>query len=521
MKNLKNYKTNQSIWSDYKLILWTAFLLRMIAAIFSQGYGMHDDHFLVIEASGSWVEGFDYNKWLPWHPENKGPEGHSFTYVGLNFIFFYLLKFVGIVDPKVMMLFARVVHALFSMLTVIYGIKITEKLSNKRAATIVGWILAALWILPNISVRQLFETTPIPFLMIAIWWLIKDNSYQTNKGLASPNDWAIDSFTQIQKIKFANFFYAGLMLGLATSFRYQIGVFAIGIAAVYFFQFKWKPFFLFCLGVLVMFFLTQGVVDFMIWGYPFAEMLRYVTYNMNEGTEYMKNTNYFMYFFVLIGSLLFPLGILVFVGFFKIKKEYLLLFVPSILFLLFHTWYPNRQERFILTILPIFIILGVIGFEKIKKNGFDSKLWRISWISFWALNIPLLIFATTMYSKKSRVEAMYSIYEPSMKPKNILVEGVTTGDPSLLPRFYSKDWKGLYATRKDKSEPLKVVEWADYDYIFFFDDEDLPNRIKEYKTIYPKMTLHKKCYPSNLDVLLRTLNPNNKNEYIEVWKTNK
>ncbi len=498
MENSNNYRINRtSVWSDYRSILWTALLLRLIAAVFSQGYGMHDDHFLVIEASGSWVEGYDYNKWLPWHPQNNGPEGHSFTYVGLNFLLFSVMKLLGIVDPKLMMLLVRIVHALLSMLTVIYGIKITEKLSGKRPARIVGWLLAALWIIPFLSVRQLFEFTPVPFLMLGIWFLLKDEQ------------------------RTINMLYAGLLMGLAASFRYQIGVFAVGVAAVYFFQWKWKPFFLFCAGVLAAFSLTQGVVDFFIWGYPFAEMIGYVTYNMNEGTKYLPNTNYLMYFYVLIGSLLLPLGLLVFAGFFKTRKEYLLLFIPALLFLLFHTWYPNRQERFILTILPVFIMLGVMGFQSLKKEGFDSKLWRYSWIVFWGVNIPLLLFATTMYSKKSRVEAMYSIYEPSASPKNVLMEGTGSNRVSLMPRFYSKDWAGAYLDRTDESQPLRVVEGMEYDYIFFFDEERLPDRIAAYKNIYPGMTLHKQCYPSNLDVLLREMNPRNSNEYIEVWKTNR
>lgn len=486
---------NTSVWEKYKPILWTALLLRLIAAIFSQGYGMHDDHFLVIEASGSWVEGYDYNKWLPWNPLNKGPEGHSFTYVGLNFIFFYLLKLIGIVDPKIMMLLVRILHGLFSMLTVIYGIKITEKLSNDRAAKIVGWLLAALWVMPFLSVHQLFEFTPVPFLMIGVWLLLKDEQ------------------------KAMNFLYAGLLFGLAASFRYQIGVYAVGVAAVLFFQWKWKPFFLFCLGVILCFFITQGVVDFFIWGYPFAEMQGYVTYNMNEGTGYLPNTNYFMYFYVLIGVLLVPLGFIVFVGVFRIRKETLILFVPTVLFLIFHTLYPNRQERFILTILPIFIILGVVGFQFFKnKNRFDTKFWRISWISFWVLNIPLLMFTTTMYSKKSRVEAMYAIYEPKNTPKNVLVEGSGSNKTSLMPRFYSKDWAGLYVERTDTTQPLNQI---DYDYILFCDEEKLGERIAEYKTIYPNMVLHKRCDPSLLDVLLRKMNPRNSNEYIEVWKTNR
>ncbi|MCC7051238.1 MAG: hypothetical protein IT239_05605, partial [Bacteroidia bacterium] len=63
-------------------VLLVAFIPRFIAAIFSKGYGMHDDHFLVIEAAQSWVNGYDYNAWLPWTQGNQGPSGHSLFYVG-------------------------------------------------------------------------------------------------------------------------------------------------------------------------------------------------------------------------------------------------------------------------------------------------------------------------------------------------------------------------------------------------------------------------------------------------------
>ena len=51
---------------NYKLILLAALIARLIAVLFSQGYGMHDDHFLIIESSNSWANGTDYNNWLPW-----------------------------------------------------------------------------------------------------------------------------------------------------------------------------------------------------------------------------------------------------------------------------------------------------------------------------------------------------------------------------------------------------------------------------------------------------------------------
>lgn len=484
-------------FQSYKLILFVALFVRLIATIFSQGYGMHDDHYLIIEASASWVDGYDYNRWLPWTKGSGGtPEGHSFTYVGLNYIYFSIMKFIGVVDPKILMLINRLIHALASMVVVLYGIKITEKLSNKETATKVGWILALLWIMPFISVRNLVEVAALPFLIYGVWSLIKNK-------------------------KLVNFLVSGLFIGMAVSFRYQIGVFALGIAAYYFFKWQFKPFLLFSVGVLIVFALTQGLVDYFIWGYPFAEFIGYVTYNMKEGTGYLPNHNYFMYFIVLTGSLFVPLGILVMVGFFKSYKKYALLFIPTMAFILFHTLYPNRQERFVLSVLPFFIILGVMGYQLFKESKTREKIWKISLIAFWVLNIPFLFFSTTMYSKKSRVEAMYHLYNNSIGKEAILLEGSADGRTSMMPKFYAKSWYCSFSDRTDAAQHLLVNPISKYDYIFFFDEKDLQKRIHQYKAIYPKMSLDKKCEPSAVDKLLRDLNPRNANEYIEIWKTNR
>ena len=141
--------------NEFKGILFVALIIRLVAAIFSQGYGMHDDHFLVIEAAASWTDGYDYNHWLPWSHGNKGvPQGHSFTYVGLNFIYFWMMKSIGLVNPKGLMFFNRLLHALASLFVVWYGMKITEKLSNQSNAKTVGWFLSLLWMIPYVSVRN-------------------------------------------------------------------------------------------------------------------------------------------------------------------------------------------------------------------------------------------------------------------------------------------------------------------------------------------------------------------------------
>jgi hypothetical protein len=89
----------------------------------------------------------------------------------------------------------------------------------------------------------------------------------------------------------------------------------------------------------------------------------------------------------------------------------------------------------------------------------------------------------------------------------------------MLPKFYAQDWQISFTSRIDSTQSLLEDSSLNYDYIYFFDEKNLSERIKAYKSIYPKMTLAMKCFPSSIDVVLRELNPRNSNEYIEIWKT--
>lgn len=483
------------VFKSLKTILVFAFIFRMIAAIFSEGYGMHDDHFLIIEASASWADGFDYNNWLPWSEGNNGiPAGHSFSYVGLNYLYFAVAKLLGIVDPHILMIINRILHGLFSLLIVYFGFKITQKIAGQKEATLVGWLLAMLWILPFFSVRNLVEFTSIPFLMWGIWLIVSEKNTR-------------------------NFLIAGLLVGMAVSFRYQIGVYAIGMAAFFFFQWKWKPFLLFCSGVLVTFMLTQGVVDYFIWGYPFAELMGYVSYNMTEGTQYMPNTNYFMYFYVLFGLFLVPIGFFAFAGFFKMWKKHLFIFLPTVLFILFHTLYPNRQERFVLTVFPMVVILAVIGIESLKSSETWRRVIRYSWIVFWVLNFPLLLFFTFTSSKISRVDAMYSLYQNGIENEQILIEASGKSTVTMYPLFYGKAWSATVTGLDENSENKSEIMSKSFDYVFFVGEDELEERKSAFIKMYPRLRLKKKCQPSAIDRVLHTLNPRNSNEYIEVWET--
>src|SRR5258708_29168233 len=125
MRNLITQIQNK--YTPLQIILGTGILFRLIAVIFSKGFGWFDDHFLIVEAAQSWVDGFDYNYWLP-DPNfpDRQPQGHPLFYTGLHYIIFKCFAFTGINDPQLKMTIVRLLHAAFSLTIITYGYKIAE-----------------------------------------------------------------------------------------------------------------------------------------------------------------------------------------------------------------------------------------------------------------------------------------------------------------------------------------------------------------------------------------------------------
>ncbi len=480
-------------WEDKPLqvILFIAILLRLLAAIFSKGFGMHDDHFLVIEASQSWVDGYDYNNWLPGSAAK--PSGHSWFYVGLHYLLFYFLKIIHITDPQIKMLIVRVIHAFYSLMVVYFGYKIAEKLSNKETAKKTGILLATFWFMSFLSVRNLVEFVCVPPLIAGLWLIIKGNN--------SNNKWLF-------------FIFVGFIIGLSFSLRYQTLVFIVGIGLTLLLYRKWVEFAGVTIGVLVSIFLVQGIVDLFIWGYPFAELREYVQYNIDNAYSYETN-KWYSYSLLIGGILVPPISLFLIFGFFKNWKKHMILF---------HSIFPNKQERFILPAIPFVITLGIVGWSEFKEKSVfwvkHSKLYKSFWIFFWVINLSLLPIITTMYSKKARVESMvYLSRYPDIR--NILLEDTHRGSAKMPPLFYLKQWVNVFEITKEKpvykyKEFLKSNKNSYPKFVLFFDEKDLKPRLDSIISIFPNLQFETKISPGLVDIVLYKLNPKNANETIYI-----
>ena len=488
-----------------KAILWVGFFFRLLAVFFAKGYGWHDDQFLVVEIAQSWVDGIDFYGWLPSDNGTNEPEGFSFFYVGIHYILLWTMKWLGMINPETKMLVIRLFHAVWSMLIIYFGYQITLRLSSVREAKIVGWLLAIFWIFPFISVRNLVEYVSIPFLMAGLWMVVK----------AGKKD-----------LRFSWWFLAGIILGLAFNVRFQTLIITGGIGLALLFQKQWRQTIFMALGVLSSMVVVQGILDYSVWGIPFVQVTGYVDYNMHHAAEYVVSP-WYTYLLFLSGILIPPVSLFLLFGYFRNWRRLLILFLPILIFLIFHSYYPNKQERFVVTIIPFLMISGVIGWMQLQQAWQNNKAitrWiKRSWIFFWIINFILLIPVTLMYSKKARVESMIYLSQYA-ELQHFLIEDVNQSVLRFPPQYYLKHWIRYDTFMREDTLSTYAREiqhgGAVPDFVLFYQPDQLESRIKTMKTLFPDLVYETTIEPGFMDEVLFWLNPINDNQIITIYRNN-
>ncbi|MEO8590750.1 MAG: glycosyltransferase family 39 protein [Flavobacteriales bacterium] len=478
-----------------------ALLPRLLAAFFSPGYFAHDDHFLIVEAAASWVDGFDYNYWLPWNQgADPTPSGHSFFYVGLHYVLFSALKILHITDPKSMMLVVRLLHALWSLVVVRVGYRIALRLSDHAIAWRAGLWLALFYFMPFLAVRNLVEVACIPFLLLGAWRLVR------NAEGPSVKDALI----------------AGVWIGMAMNVRFQTIFFAAGPGLALLLQRRWVPAITYGLGVALPVLVIQGSIDMVLWKRPFAELTQYVMYNLANTTTYGVQP-WYNYLLLLAGIFIPPISIGVLFGYFR-RTSPLVIWLPVLLFLAIHSYFPNKQERFMLPIVPLFFILGFTAWEQFRAGSAwwrsRTGLWRGALVFAWTLNILLLVVLCVSYSKRSRVEALYSLRD--QRPiRGLLIEDTVEGEAPMPPLFYLGQWDPTVIPWTDKTADLGAYLQGlepeqRPDVVLFFGEEDLDARFRRTETALGPLRILSRAEPGLLDRVMHWLNPVNRNETIVI-----
>jgi len=472
----------------FRFILAIAFLVRLLAAVFSQGYAFTDDHFFVIEEAEQWMMGNGkVQDWLS--PFISGEEriSNSTLYTFFLYLFFQILHVFGIDNPETKMLLVRLIHSVYSLFTVYFGYKITVQLSNKKAAINVAWMLGLLWFAPFLSVRNLVEWVCIPPLLYATFLSIK-------------------SETRMQ------FFLVGLLAALAFVIRYQTVLMTASIGVIIWYQKGFRLALPVLVGFLFGAFIYAGVLDYFLFGVPFHELIGYVEYNMTHAGEY-PNGPWYQYIIIVVGMLGLGLPILWIKQIAEDYKRWLILLIPVLAFFLFHSYFPNKQERFILPMVPFFIILGNIT---ARHDLWNKRLYQL----FWAINIPLLLILTVSSTKTVKMDAMLFLRDRQVE--HFAIESTKERQMEFIPQYYWGKWSGyqhfmpgcqarcFFDSVKTNARPMP-------EYILFFQDRAITKRLDSLKT-FVRLSLDTTIESSWLDRLIPRLNPVVKSPTIKIYR---
>lgn len=467
---------------------------------------MHDDHFLVVEAAASWADGEDYNNWLPWNQKGT-PKAHpaNFAYVGSQYLLFELFKLTGPSHPSDQALVLRILHGLYSLATIALGYLIARALAptRKHTATGVAWLLAASGLWPLLSVHQLVEMACVPPLMMGFWGLVRS-----------------------RQLRWQDILIAGIGIGIATGIRFQCGVIGVALVPVLLAQRQWQA--LVGVGVTALgtFSLMQAP-DLYVWGEPFVQLRGYIGYNSTHAGNYPKGP-WYQYLLTLLGILLPPASLMLLWGAFHRGRSapgnWWRVVVPIAGFLIFHSAYINKQERFILPVVPALITVGLIGWHNWRERSQwwarHRKLEGGLWATFWIISTAVVAASIPYSGKHSRVKAMEFLY--GQKVETFAVVQVDSG--SMPPQFYSGTWKSYHIdNRRDQQRPpLQVAaSWcaSPPQFILFQGDRHLGEAVGQYKAAMPGLRYVTTIAPSRTDRWIHALNPINSVERIMIYAT--
>ncbi|MEA5139677.1 glycosyltransferase family protein [Arcicella rigui] len=487
---------------NLKKIIFIGLFFRLLAIVFSKGYAFTDDHYEVVEMAQNLLDKID----SPFTKDflvNGEAYLFSLIYPYIHYIIFGVCEWFGSYNPETKMFFARVFNGLFSLLSIYYGYKLTERLSNRtNDAKIVALLLATFWVFPFMSVRNLREFVCIPPLLMGCYFAVKKPLDQKSVLLAAW--WFVISFVFRYQIIFVPF---------------SVGLFWLLSKA------NWQKAILFGLAFIGFYFLTQGLFDYVYWGNPIASIKAYFTFNANsKNIEIYPNGPWHRYIGTIAGLLLAFPSLMFFVGYFKTftqSPNRRMLFLASLFFFVFHSYYPNKQERFILPFVPFILILGVIGFRDIYEAFQDKKWFRkttnflVSW--FIVLNTILLCVLSVTYTKRSRVESM-NYFREKGDLKNFVIQNFQASQPVALFYLHKRlDYYEIDTPEKlaDLPNELKTGKKIYPNYLIMVGNSDLEARLELMKKVFPKLKHETDIEPSFIDNIAYVLNPSHNHN--ETW----
>lgn len=122
-------------------VMVIAVIVRLMAVLFGKGFGFDYELFSIKDTSA-------------WHSVKNDLDRHDygFFFVSISNLWFGVFRSVGITSALWIGFLGRLLYASLSLLTVSFGYRIADLLSNKQTAWNIAFLLAVYFVMPSFSI---------------------------------------------------------------------------------------------------------------------------------------------------------------------------------------------------------------------------------------------------------------------------------------------------------------------------------------------------------------------------------
>ncbi|HEY8270265.1 MAG TPA: hypothetical protein VIG33_05210 [Pseudobdellovibrionaceae bacterium] len=236
---------------------------------------------------------------------------------------------------------------------------------SESLAKVAVLMLGFHFVAPGLLTRPMFESLAAPWMALACAFAVLYDEKRHWQNLLAGVFCASMSFT----------------------LRQQTGFCALVFILLPLLHKQWKHFFLASFSGLTLFILS-GVPDIFIRGGFHYSLRALAEYNFKHGAEYANQPWHFFFPLIFIGTLMpwliakYPAG---FLG--DYIKRYRSLYIILALFLILHSMFANKFERFLISMIPVLIFIMVPFVNYFVENWAQRKYRLISMLAvnlvFW------------------------------------------------------------------------------------------------------------------------------------------
>lgn len=410
---LLNKKIFYKIFGSLPLvaIIIGSLIVRVIAASESQGFVHPDEVFQAIEMVHFRIFGeFGTGQTIPWEYDLTKAYGgaRSWFFVFILVAVYRIAMFFGITDPLSLIFVARLFLSSFSIVSVIVSYFFGKEIFNKRIGLLSAFLVGFWWFFPFWASRTMTDSISTDLILLSIFLAYKALKNETtskkrfllalSSGIFTGLSFMIRFPSALMGIPIILVLWAKPIRELAIIFISRIKNFISRVSKNPRGEFLETKFSAnitkelaigggFIIGSFFMV-LMQGILDLFTWGNFLHSPINFFRYNIVEGLSAIHGSSpwytYFTGFFTDFAYYFVPLLLMFFIfGFSYRKKVKTKIMILSIIifWIVVFSFLAHKEFRFIMTILPLCMIMVAAGIQRVVTT-LQSKRNQYILLSF-------------------------------------------------------------------------------------------------------------------------------------------